>query len=266
MKTRNMLLGMIGMLLMIGLACNATLRQPDAAPTDAGAALSERAENVAAQAAAAATAAANTIATVQVPTVSLPADSSAAATTAAQSLNDLQQDPTLAETAAAAATSVANAAGTLTLPALNGASLAERFAALSFDNNGSYTITVTEADLNQAIQAGQNTDVPAGNEATIEQTAVQFSDGIILLSGTITNPNLGNMVVQLRPVVIDGTLQFEVISATVGNVNVPTPLLQTAAGTLNSTLGTALNNLPAGVSLQTVTVSDGVMTLVLIKA
>jgi hypothetical protein len=43
---------------------------------------------------------------------------------------------------------------------------------------------------------------------------------------------------------------------------VPPVLLQTAESTLNSTLGDALNALPAAVQLHDITVAEGTLTLV----
>lgn len=265
MNTKQISSGIIILLLLLSLACNASLganRSDDL--SDGGAELSQRADALATQAAAAATAAAETITNLS-PSGSL-AENSAVATAAAQTAVEAPQagaalQETAVAAAAAAATSVASAAGAVSLPALNTASLAERFAALQFNGSGSYTVAISEADVNQSMQAAQ----AAGQETAVQSPAVQFSDGLLILTGVITSPDLGNMTVQLRPIAVDGALQFQVLSAAVGGINLPAPLLQTAESILNSTLGTAVNNLPAGVTLQAVTVSSGEMTLVVVK-
>jgi hypothetical protein len=46
-----------------------------------------------------------------------------------------------------------------------------------------------------------------------------------------------------------------------GSITVPPVLLQTVEASLNNTLGEVMSNLPAGVTLQAITVSEGSLTV-----
>jgi hypothetical protein len=46
-----------------------------------------------------------------------------------------------------------------------------------------------------------------------------------------------------------------------GSITVPPVLLQTVEASLNNTLGEALSNLPASVTVQAITVSEGSLTI-----
>lgn len=146
-----------------------------------------------------------------------------------------------------------------TLPIEPG-SLAERFATIPLpEGNGTVELTVTEAELNQAIAAAQ---AQAGAPSAIQNPQVRFTGGTILLTGTLAEPINGQLTVSFTPYVENNTLQFEVVEASIGSFQVPPAALQTAEQTLNSSLGTAMSQLPAGTGLQSVTVGEGTMTVV----
>ncbi|MFQ5419726.1 MAG: hypothetical protein ACE5EY_05120, partial [Anaerolineae bacterium] len=69
------------------------------------------------------------------------------------------------------------------------------------------------------------------------------------------------LAVVFRPSVVNGVLQFEVLSATIGNINVPPALLTAAEATLNATLSEAIGGLPPTFTLQSVVIGEGAMTL-----
>lgn len=179
-----------------------------------------------------------------------------------------EQAGNAAATAAAAAGEAGNAAATLAAQAEgsgvslpDGSALAERFAALQPDESGNVTITVTEAQMNQALQQGEERAAAQGQEQQVQNIQVTFNDGRIILSGNITAPINGTLTVTFRPYVMNGNLQFEAVEATINEQRVPNAVLQTASATMNGTLGTAANELPNNITWQSVTVSDGVLTL-----
>jgi hypothetical protein len=141
------------------------------------------------------------------------------------------------------------AAGTPDISALR-----ERLEALQPDENGNVSVTITDDEVNEAIQAN-------GGEGSLENPAVTFTGGTIVLAGEVTQPVTARLTVVFVPYVADGLIQFEITQATLGSVNVPAGLLESAEATLNSTLGDALNNLPGGVQLTGITMGEGTMVV-----
>lgn len=137
-------------------------------------------------------------------------------------------------------------------------SLRQKFAALQLDANGNVTVVVTDAELNQVIQAQQ---AQGNTNSKLQNPLVAFTGGYIILTGDVTDPITAKLTVNFNPYVSNGLLQFDVVSASVGQVNVPPSLLDSAEATLNNTLGDALSQLPAGVSLKSVVMGEGTMTI-----
>ena len=139
--------------------------------------------------------------------------------------------------------------------------LREKIAAIQPDANGQISITITDAELTQAIRAGQQAAATQGHAISLQEPQVVFTGGYIILTGNVTDPIAAQMRVVFSPYV-DGVLQFEVVEASLGTIRIPPGVLQTAEGTLNNTLTEALGGLPANFSLQAVTMGEGTMTLV----
>jgi hypothetical protein len=139
--------------------------------------------------------------------------------------------------------------------------LQESIAAVRPDENGNISFTIGDEQLTQVIQTHQATATPAGDMPEVKNLTVQFTDGTILLNGNITDPIQTQLTVSFWPVVEDGVLRFQVVSATMGSITVPPVLLQTVEASLNNTLGEALTNLPAGITLQAIIVREGSLTI-----
>lgn len=231
------------LLLIISLlaACNSSATSPLAQVT-VPAIVSDQAEALATQAASVAATAA-----VGATAVAASEQSDSVVATA------VAQGETIAATAQSAADQI---------PGLDINALRERFSSVQPDENGNVSVTITDAELNQAIQASQAAAAQAGATLQIQNAQATFTGGNIVLAGKVTEPIVADLNVTFRPYVAGATLQFEVVSATVGGIAVPAPLLQSAEATLNSTLGEAINSLPAQVVLQDVIMGEGTMTVV----
>lgn len=140
-------------------------------------------------------------------------------------------------------------------------SLREKLAAVQPDAAGNITVTITDFELTQAIQAQQAAAAQSGVAAPIQNPQVTFTGGNITLAGLITDPITSQLAVAFRPFVNNGVLQFEVVSASIGAIQVPPALLASAETMLNSSLGEAMANLPAGVVLREITMGEGTMTV-----
>lgn len=139
--------------------------------------------------------------------------------------------------------------------------LRERVSALRPDEDGNISFTIGDAQLTQVIQDHQANATPDGEMPKVQNLSVQFINGTILLRGDVTDPVQAQLSVSFWPIVENGGLRFQVASATVGSIAVPAALLQTVEGSLNNTLGEAMTNLPAGITLQAITVSEGNLTI-----
>lgn len=172
-----------------------------------------------------------------------------------------QQAGSVAETAVALATQEGSAA-IATLQA-GGATidlgpLQDKFENIQTDENGNFSVTVTDTEVNQALQRAQETQGTT-NEVPLQQTVIVFTGGNIVLTGEVTQPVQAQLMVVFRPSVVDSVLQFEVVSATLGTIEVPGALLSGAEATLNSTLGEAMNSIPADFTLQSIVMGEGTM-------
>ncbi|MCB9421358.1 MAG: hypothetical protein H6667_16260 [Ardenticatenaceae bacterium] len=185
------------------------------------------------------------------------AEAAATAVIVAQQVASSEQVQSLEATAVAAATSLANT--NIELP--ENSSLRQKFSNAQPDANGNITITVTDAEMNEAIQMKQAAAEQAGQEQPLQGTMVTFTGGNIVLTGSIATPITAQLTATFRPYVANGILQFEVVSASLGSINVPTALLSASQATLNSTLNEAMGNLPANYTLQDVLMGEGTMTI-----
>ena len=86
-------------------------------------------------------------------------------------------------------------------------------------------------------------------------------EGNIVLTANVNEPISAQLTASFRPSVVDGVLQFEVVSATLGSIQVPALVLSAAQATINGTLGQAVNNLPSNLTLQSIVISEGTMTI-----
>lgn len=232
---------LIGLFILPALACGggrATLPEGDVTAAELAGQASEAATKAAAVAATAAVAAQQA------------ADS--AATIAAS-----DQAQHLEATAVAAATAIATS--DYQLPDTN--SLRQKFANAQPDANGNISITISDAELNEAIRLTQTAAAEAGQPQAVQGLTVTFTGGNIVMNGSITDPVTAQLTVTFRPYVADGILQFEVVSTTIGSLNVPASLLIASEATLNNTLNEAMGAVPGNYVLQEVVMGEGTMTI-----
>jgi hypothetical protein len=174
-----------------------------------------------------------------------------------------QQAGSVAETAVALATQEGSAA-IETIQAggqsIDLGPLQEKFESIQPDANGNFSVTITDLEVNQALQRSQET-VEGTTESPLEQAVISFTGGNIILNANVTSPIQAALIVNFRPLVANGVLQFEVTSATLGSVQVPTALLTSATLTLNNTIGQAMNSIPSDMTLQSIVMGEGTMTV-----
>ena len=101
----------------------------------------------------------------------------------------------------------------------------------------------------------------SNTEAEVVNLAVVFLPQHVEISGDLTRPLQLPLTVQLQPVVSDGKLRFQVITANAGLFPVPASLLSSLEVGVNAALSQAFNNLPAGVTLVDSALGNGSITL-----
>ncbi len=162
--------------------------------------------------------------------------------------------------AATAEATLANAAASQLVEELpSSEEIASSIAPAIPEGNTPINITITDAELNEQIQAQQTA---VQQQANIDNLTASFSNGNVNLSGTLNEPINGQINIIFRPYLAGNRIQFEVVSATFGNMSVPAVGLSAVQSALNDTLTGTLNNLPATITIQELIVGDGVMTVV----
>jgi hypothetical protein len=174
---------------------------------------------------------------------------------------DFSGVPGAAATAAAVAVQQAPTLEAITLPP---GALSEPVGTAVVDEAGNVRVTVSDAELNRAIDARLRQAAETGGQGSLplQNVRVTFTAGSIHLAGDVTQPIGGRLLVNFRPQVIDGAPRLELISASFGGISVPPALLQTAESILNVTLVDALDALPATAQLHEIVVGEGSLTLV----
>ncbi len=158
----------------------------------------------------------------------------------------------------------ADAAATLAVNMPAAEELKQQFSTLKPDENGNFSVTVTDDQVNKAMSAGlsaaENLPTPVPAVGKIANPVVLFTAEAVVFEADIVQPS-GHLKVEFRPYVQDGALQFEVISADFGGRNVPAPLLGTAETTMNQTMAEAMSDMPQGAELQSILLGDGTLSV-----
>jgi hypothetical protein len=120
------------------------------------------------------------------------------------------------------------------------------------------TVVITDDELNQAVSVNPEAD----GEPVIQDVAVEFAGGNIVLSGVLRQPMTANLVAAFDATVVNGELALQLEEATVGSVPLPVTILTPLEDRLNDNLAQALDRLPDNYTLSSVTVGEGMMTIV----
>jgi len=139
--------------------------------------------------------------------------------------------------------------------------LREQVAGIKPDEFGNYTITLDQNELNQILRL-QPTLTDPNSGVQIQDPVLAFTGGNVVLYAQLTQPVEIGLEVTFQPLVTDGNLQFELIEASLGPLPLPDLVLSMLEATLNATVNQAINQMPTGVRLQSVTVNEGSITLV----
>lgn len=137
----------------------------------------------------------------------------------------------------------------------------DRFASLKPDDDGNFSITIYESEINQIIKFQELFTGPIpGNP--LRNTEVAFRKGVIIFTADVYEPLVGQLTVRFNPYIDEGHVRFEVIDASLGGKETPQSALDAAADTLSSTLGEAFRYLPRGLRPREIIVATGEFTII----
>lgn len=176
----------------------------------------------------------------------------AVATAASAADTAVNQGADLLATAEAQATAIAQV--TLVPPVIGDGSVSVPLGNLT-TSDGTFVLTVTDAEFNQflAQQAGGAT------EQLLRNPQVRFHDGIVTLTGEITQPLTASLTANFQPVVVDGQVRFAIRDATVGGFPAPQAVLELIQANVDTAVARAMTQLPASVVIQTVEISGNTL-------
>lgn len=170
-----------------------------------------------------------------------------------------QSDQIAATALAQSGDIVATISAATPLPGLD--PLRDKFNNVQPDADGNFSVTVTQEEFNQSLAAREAAAVAAGEPPQFRNAQTRFEEGQIVLLADLTEPVTAPFTGTFQPLVVDGRLQFELISASLGPLPVPGLVLQAASGLVNNAVAEALVGLPNSVVLQTITVQPGLLTV-----
>ena len=143
---------------------------------------------------------------------------------------------------------------------LNLSSLQSLFNGVNADDNGNFTVTITEEQLNSAVALRQTESADQGEAPNVQNMQFTFTDGVILFTGEIVSPVEAPLTAKIVPYVDNG-IKFSVTEVKVGSIQLPATIVSGAESALNSTIGSASGNLPANFVVNNVAVGNGVLTI-----
>ncbi len=155
-----------------------------------------------------------------------------------------------------------NVQATLEAAGIDGNYLLAKAASLKPDENGNVNLTLTETEVNLVLQVRQLVTPEGEAQITARQTQIRFTGGRVVFTGQIRTPVEGVLSMTMIPVVRDGKVAFDIVTADFNGSQVPAFLLGSVEATLNGIINGAVDALPGGVVLKEVVVQEGSLTLV----
>ena len=143
--------------------------------------------------------------------------------------------------------------------------LQDKIADAQPDENGNITITVTDDEINQAVEIREisgGSDLPA----TFRDPSVAFTGGNVILTGQMTQPLQAELVAEFQPLIVDGQVQVELQRATVQGLPVPTQALAPVEQNLNNALREMTATLPQNYVVQEINMGEGTMTIIAVRS
>lgn len=131
------------------------------------------------------------------------------------------------------------------------------------DENGNIVITVTDEEINQAIDVRQvnAADLPF----TFQDPSVAFTGESVILTGNLTEPMQAQLVAAFKPLVVDGQVQMDLQSATLRGLPIPAQALAPVEQNLNNALRDMTASLPENYVVREVNLGESTMTIVAVN-
>lgn len=172
-----------------------------------------------------------------------------------QAANIAQTAVAVATRQGSAAVATVRAVGT---PDVGG--LQRKIEAIEPDANGNFSVIITDDEVNEAIRLRQllgEGEIPA----QFQQVTILFTGGNVILRANLLQPLPAQLEAAFAPRVEDGQIRFDIVRATLAGAQVPQVILNTTEGIVSRLLVEGLANLPADVTIETVSVGEGTLNV-----
>lgn len=140
--------------------------------------------------------------------------------------------------------------------------LQEKLENAEIDENGVFSITFTEAEVNDMMTIRRE-QVPEDEAEDLQNLFIRFEEGEVLLDGDLGTLFEDVLVARFTPSVENGAFQLDLAEANIGAIDIPTQFLNGLESAMNTGMDVLINNLPSPPNrLQSVEVEDGSLTIV----
>lgn len=120
------------------------------------------------------------------------------------------------------------------------------------------TLTLTEQELTQMAASSS----PSAGEVALENPRVILDDGLMQVYGRASTQGIsGNFRLDIDVKVVDGKPDPQIVAADFGGIPVPSSLRDQLESQIDSLLTGAIGNLSSRFRVETITISDGLMTI-----
>lgn len=152
------------------------------------------------------------------------------------------------------------AKATLDAAGIDGRYLWTKVQSVRPDESGLMLITFTETELNLALNAHLLVKKQEGETPPMENVQLKLDDGQMFLSGQIETPVSANIRLQIQPIVDNGELAINIVSADANGYALPQFAMNQIETMLNSTIVDAVNGFPLPVKLENIFIGSDSIT------
>ena len=154
----------------------------------------------------------------------------------------------------------AQAKATLDAAGIDGRYLWTKVQTARPDENGQMLITFTETELNLALNAHLLVKKQEGEAPPMENIQLRLDDGRIFLEGRIQTPIAADILLQVQPIVVEGRLVVNIVSADANGYALPPFAMNQIENMVNRTVVDAINSFPFPVTLENIYVGSESIT------
>lgn len=154
------------------------------------------------------------------------------------------------------------ARATLSAAGIDGGYLFRKVADLRPNENGEIIVSFSEEEINVVLNARLLVMKTEGEEPPVQDMTVRFQEGFIIARSNVTTPFAGTLEIRMVPIVDNGTLSFQVVSANFNGAEASQLVVGQVQALINGTAASGVNGFISGVQLTSVIVDDRQLTFI----